>query len=292
MLLSTPTDMMQKTFGYEGAVDILARAGYDALDFSFPGTDVVQKEDNDEFFINLRNYAESKGICFRQAHAPFPSHLDDEETAQRKINLVFNAIRYSSDLGIKTLVVHPLKRLRYLDEGAPEKLFEMNMDFYRSLEPYCEKYGVRIALENLWQRNSELIFPAVCAKPEEFIRYIDTLNSEYFVACLDIGHAVLCREDPADFIRALGKKRLKALHIHDVDGVNDSHILPYLGISDWDKIMKALAEIDYDGDFTYEADGIYKKLPKELYCDYENIAVKTGRMLISKYEKYKKGDLI
>ena len=109
MLLSTPTDMMQKTFVYEGAVDILAKAGYDALDFSFAGTDVVQKEDNDEFFINFRNYAESKGICFRQAHAPFSSHLDDEETAQRKINLVFNAIRYSSDLGIKTLVVHPLK---------------------------------------------------------------------------------------------------------------------------------------------------------------------------------------
>ena len=41
----------------------------------------------------------------------------------------------------------------------------------------------------------------------------------------------------ADF-DALGNKRLLCLHVHDVDGIDDLHTLPYFGITDWDKVME------------------------------------------------------
>ena len=60
-----------------------------------------------------------------------------------------------------------------------------------------------------------------------------------------------------------------------------------MGICDWDKVVKALAEIGYEGDFTYEADGFYINKPKELYKQYQLTAVQTGRFLIKKAEEYK-----
>jgi sugar phosphate isomerase/epimerase len=56
---------------------------------------------------------------------------------------------------------------------------------------------------------------------------------------------------------------LHALHVHDNDYIDDRHTLPGLGRMDWEEIMKALAEIDYDGDFTYEADNFLVNIPRE-----------------------------
>ena len=52
--------------------------------------------------------------------------------------------------------------------------------------------------------------------------------------------------------------------------------------------MKALAQIDYSGDFTYEAGNFMNKKPVELIpAGYEYMA-KTGRYLINKFEEYRK----
>ena len=96
-----------------------------------------------------------------------------------------------------------------------------------------------------------------CSNVDEFIRYIDTLNSPQITACLDVGHVALPLSDltAAEVIRKLGHDRLGALHIHDNDYTRDQHMLPYLGKLDWMEIAKALGEIDYQGDFTYEVNG-------------------------------------
>ena len=47
---------------------------------------------------------------------------------------------------------------------------------------------------------------------------------------------------------------------------NDAHTLPFFGIIDWEKVMEALADINYTGDLTYEANGFYKTTGQELGC--------------------------
>lgn len=291
MLLSIQTKTAQRYFGIKKAVDCLAEAGYDAIDFSFLGeeaTELLQSDDNVGFFKELREHAKEKGLIFNQSHAPFGSSFADAEKTEKRFAEIVRAMKYAAVLGAKVIVVHPCQHLTYEDEGVPERLFEINMDFYRRLKPYCEEYGIRVALENMWQSlGMNKISHSTCSRPEEFIKYLDTLDSEWFTACLDIGHANLCCEDPADFIRALGKKRLGALHVHDVDGTRDLHTLPYFGMGNWDKITKALADIDYRGDFTFESGNFDAEKPKELYVCYERLAVETGRFLINKIEKYK-----
>ena len=76
--------------------------------------------------------------------------------------------------------------------------------------------------------------------------------------------------------------------MHDVDGTNDSHTLPYYGKVDWKKVMKALADIDYKGYITLESDNILADIPTELYPSMLRYMHDAARHLANMVESYKK----
>ena len=288
MNISTDIDCFYKVYSEKETVKILAECGFDAIDYSFMNKKYFSGELSDDeckdYYTDLRKYAEDHGVFFNQSHAPCPSGSGDAEESERLFDNIVRAMRNASYLGVKTIIVHGKDHIVHNDVGGAQRLFEMNMDFYTRLKPYCEEYGIRVALENLPQMKKfifgEKFVESVCSTPDEFIEYLDTLNSDCFTACLDIGHAMITGQNPQSFIRALGGKRLTALHIHDNNGLRDWHTLPYLGgMADWNEIMKALKEIDYTGELTFEAGNFLKSLPKELYPDGAKMMVATGRYL-------------
>ena len=131
----------------------------------------------------------------------------------------------------------------------------------------------------------ETLIPAILGNSEEHVEFIDAIGSEWIVGCLDIGHALICGEDPSKAIRRLGAERLLSLHVHDCNGYEDSHMLPFFMSTDWKGIMNAIAEIGYKGDFTFEADSFFKHYPKELYSEALNLMCKMGRYLVNSIEK-------
>ena len=284
MLLSTQTREVFCHYGIDAGLKIFANAGYDALDFSLY-VPKYYNEKNKDFFVETRKKAESLGLSFNQAHAPFHSSMTDENETKKRFSEITRAMEYASILGVKNIIVHPCQHLEY--RKNKERLFEINMDFYNRLKPYCEEFGIKVALENMWQSVGQKILRSTCSTPEEFIRYLDGLDERYFTACLDLGHTFLVCEEPDVFIRKLGAKRLTALHVHDVDGIDDLHTLPYFGLIDWDSVAHALADIGYKGDFTFEADGFLHGKPPELYPEYERLMAKTGRYIIDKINNYK-----
>lgn len=48
--------------------------------------------------------------------------------------------------------------------------------------------------------------------------------------------------------------QLQALHLHDNDQHDDSHAIPFSMKIDFDKVVRALKAVDYQGYFTLEAD--------------------------------------
>lgn len=287
MLLSSSHAQFARKMSTEEAIDLMADAGFDAIDFSFHLKSEYHNEETDGEigkvrFTEWRKRAEARGLVFNQAHAPEGSSFTDMDRTVQRFHEIRRAIRNASYLGVPIIVVHPVQHLPYCEAGVPEQLFEMNMRFYSALKPYCEEYGVKIALENMWQQPNGKIDHSTCSRPEEFVRYVDTLNSEWFVACLDIGHAFLVGVDPCELIRALGKDRLRALHVHDVDGIDDLHTLPYFSKIHWDSVCNALREIGYEGDLTFEAGNFVNPLPTELAAPAARFMVATGRHLIDK----------
>ena len=293
MLLSSAHSLFERKMpnaSTEEIIDLMADAGFDAIDFSFHTRKEYHIEDTDgeagkSKFIEWRKRAEARGLVFNQAHAPDGSSYRDLDRTIQRFHEIRRSIRNASYLGIPIIVVHPVQHLPYCEPGVPELLFEWNMQFYNALKPYAEEYGVKIAVENMWQQPNGIIDHSTCSSPEEFVRYVDALNSEWFVACLDIGHASVVKVDPCEIIRALGKNRLKALHVHDVDGKDDLHTLPYFSKINWDSVCSALKEINYDGDMTFEASGFVTPLPTDLVLPAAKFMVATGRHLIDKITK-------
>lgn len=259
MYISTQTHYTARRFGIVKAVEMLAGAGFEAIDLSMfeeESTEEIYGDGYKELAAKLVETAQRRGVVFNQAHAPFPTvRWQDREYSERIWPKVIRSIEMAGLVGAKSIIVHPA--------CFPENLKENNMKMYRDLEPYAAEAGVKIALENMWGRDGKrgYIVPNVCSVPAELADYFDSLNPEHFTVCLDIGHCGLVGEDEADFIRYLGADRLGCLHIHDNNYREDSHVVPFSMNLDWKSIAGALGEIGYRGDFTLEADNTLSNVP-------------------------------
>ncbi|HZJ57919.1 MAG TPA: sugar phosphate isomerase/epimerase family protein [Clostridia bacterium] len=293
MKISTLTSHLAKVYGEENAIRKLARIGYDCYDFSMFGIGEeghpINSNSFESYVQKLRKAADDSGIECNQSHAPFPSYLhDDKEYNKRMFPLLVRAIEVTGLLGGEIVIVHPAVFPGH-KIGGDSLCWDTNMELYHALLPHAKKSNVKIALENMfnWYEGASTASPATCSSPEEFVKYMDALDPEYFVACVDIGHSAMENaggRSPAEMIRALGGKRLKALHVHDNDLVRDVHTLPFNQKIDWDEVMTALRDIGYDGELTFEADAFLSQFPNELAVHASRLMLEVGRYFVDKYE--------
>lgn len=274
MKISTQNRALYQAFGHEKALEILAEAGFDHVDMSFypmakdPDSEFLQP-DAEALCRRIRVKAESLGLSFNQCHAPFQMNMAPwlEGDREEILHLLNTSIRLAGILGAKAIVVHPVQCMNYLNND-PAWIRQINVEFYSSLIPAAKAAGVKIAIENMWQKNryNKNIVSSVCSSPWELRDYVDACNAvaPVFTACLDIGHCLLTGHDPANSIRVLGD-RLGCLHVHDVDGVNDNHTCPLTMKVDFPAVMEALREVGYPGEFTLEADSYYNQFSREQY---------------------------
>lgn len=254
MKTSTEIGSIAKIVGMEKAVELCAKAGFDAWDFSMFDMCKIDWStrralENDhplagvhylQFARNLKQIATDNGIVCSQSHAPFPVDAPSIRDSLKR------AIECTAEVGGEICVIHP----------EEFKTAEQNAEMYLELLPFAKECGVKIATENMWSWNREKDESAfaACATGEDFKAHIDAVNDPFFVACLDLGHAEMrgSGNGAVPMIKTLGH-RLQALHIHDNDRWHDSHQIPFSMDIPFDEIAKALKEIDYKGYFTLEA---------------------------------------
>ena len=264
MKTSTEIISAARIIGEEKAVELIAKAGFDAWDFSmfsmglydWNTRSVIQTnhplmgKDAIAFARQLKKIGLDNGIVCNQSHAPFPVACAE---IRSKCKL---AIECTAEAGGEICVIHP----------DNEKSAEENAEMYFELLPFAKSCGVKIATENMWNWNNEKhhAAPAACSSPESFVAHLNAVNDEYFVACLDVGHAEMKGLDTnaVEMIKALGDK-LQALHLHDNDLLNDSHQIPFSMQIDFVAIVRALKEIGYCGYLTLEADAFLKAYTSE-----------------------------
>ena len=288
MKISTEIWSSANTLGEERAIYELAKAGFDAWDFSMfemaridwstyrvqPSTHPLSGSDYVAFAKRLRRIGEDNGIYCNQSHAPFPSLVPGIRDFLKR------AIECTAIAGGEHCIIHP----------DNHRSAEENAEMYFELLPFAKEHGVKIATENMWNWNNELdqASSAACSHHDDFVAHIKAVNDPAFVACLDIGHAEMkgLGTSAKQMILALGDK-LEALHIHDNDRWHDSHRIPFSMDINWDEVVGALKQINYKGVFTLEADAHIRttaKTEEEVLREIANLQ-KAARRLADMFEK-------
>ncbi len=284
MKLSVELYTLSQRLGDLAAIDMVKNTGFDAIDYSYywnNENEEILGDNYKEYASNLRKYMDEVGIVCNQAHAPFSLSYGCrfDETDETYLRLI-RAIESASILGAENIIVHALTVPKGVD------FVDYNIEYYRSLIPYCEKFGVHAAVENLFKRDEKRkCLIGKLGSPEELKGIVERINSPWIVACVDVGHASLTGCEPEEFIAGMNSKILKSLHIQDNDYISDRHVLPYMGELNWEAIMTALKNVGYEGDLTFEIFNYLNKFPASLIPETMKFAEAVGRYLISLYEK-------
>lgn len=238
----------------ERAVELVGKAGFDAWDFSLNKMCLYDGETrklkpNDHplagnnyivYARQLKQIGLDNGIVCNQAHAPAPTYCVEIRSFLKR------AIECTMEAGGEICVIHP-------DNYASA---EQNAEMYLELLPFAKECGVKIATENMygWDSKANKLITMACGTEKDFLAHLNAVNDDYFVACLDIGHAEMFSKETSavTMINALGS-RLKALHIHDNDKCHDNHQIPFSMRINYVPIVNALKQINYDGYLTLEA---------------------------------------
>lgn len=288
MRTSTEINSIAKIVGEEKAVELVAKAGFDAWDFSmtrmmkFSGRATAQYDFTDhplaqdnylDFAKRLRQIGEDNGIVCNQSHAPYPCIVGVYERFEKFMK---RAIECTAVAGGEHCIIHP-------DNFATP---EENAEMYAKLLPFAKEHGVKIATENMWGWDVEKdeATPHACSPHTNFKAHLDALPDDFYVACVDIGHAEMkgTLTSAVDMIYTLGDK-VEALHIHDVDLKHDNHQIPFSLNVDFEAVAKALRDIGYKGWYTLEACLYLEKFDEtnvfEGVCDLHEACAKFENMV-------------
>jgi L-ribulose-5-phosphate 3-epimerase len=272
------------------AVKKLANAGFKALDCSFChledssllGGNLWEKMINDTGEI-----AERFGIKFSQAHTPMGPTLDQGLKGKEFLELTKRSLIGASRLGIKWSVIHIEDIPGPFSKEHIKLILKSNLTFFKKLYPVMEKYDIGILVENAPDKHAaKPNYRRFCSTVEEMLETVHTFNHPLVGTCWDTGHANMQRLDQYESILALGKS-LKAIHVHDNDGEVDQHLLPFQGNMKWRPFIRALADVEYKGDFTFEANTSVRRVPEQLKQDVSELMYKIGIYLLSLDERFK-----
>ncbi|MGD9676466.1 MAG: sugar phosphate isomerase/epimerase family protein, partial [Candidatus Bipolaricaulia bacterium] len=145
-------------------------------------------------------------------------------------------IDFAARVGASVLVVHPGSLGLDRPNGRPD------VPEIRRILDHGREWRVRVALENTPNALSALD------------RALDDLGDDPATSnlgiCIDVGHAFLStdagRHPLREYLRRY-RGQLAHLHLHDTDGIHDSHDVPGRGRIDWNDLCGILEGIHYRG---------------------------------------------
>lgn len=200
-------------------IDIIANTKFDAVSPEW-------KEDVD--LSKIVSYARDKGLIIQSLHAPYHKCADiwgeDEVKANIAISELLTVLDDCASLNIPILVCHVWIGFDY--DVVPN---EKGLKRYQRVVDKAKELNIKLAFEN--------------TEGEEFLfALMDYYKNEKIVGfCWDSGHE-LCYNHSQDLLKDLGD-RLIMTHLNDNVGISrfdgktyfmdDLHLLPYDGISDW-----------------------------------------------------------
>lgn len=283
MKISTSNGTIYKLLGSEKSFEVLAKAGYDCVDYGPTeslykyGEGIYSKnaKEFEEFFKKDLENCKKAGLYVGQTHAPFPTYQYEKDKFDDMVEGIRKAIIATSVLESKIMVIHAAMPFNWKEDTDHEKSESINYAVYEKLLPTAHEYGITIALENMNMQK------CTTGNIEQHLRYIDMMQDDLFKGCFDTGHANMSDYVCGEYVEKMGD-RLVAIHVHDNNTYTDLHEPMYYGKCDWDRFAEGLINIGYKGTFSLESNH-YKCPDEQCQMAYETFQCKTARYLLDKH---------
>lgn len=302
MKIAVQTGGILERFGIDDGFRMIKEAGFDSVDFNIdtllPGKNIrdgicecvldAPIEDILENIIRPYKEAAAKyGVTFYQAHAPFPFYQLGQDAMNEYLFVIMEKCAAICDyVDCRRMIVHPSFN-GYTEQMEHDEEWALNIERYSRLIPMLKKYNIICCLENMFTGYKGKMYGAICSDFYEAAAYVDELNAiageKCFGFCVDTGHALLIGKDIYTALLQVGD-RVEAFHIHDNDGMNDQHIMPYTGKQDWKRFIKGVKAIGYKGTLSFETFNITNMFDKQLIPDALKLIAAIGKMFSDRIE--------
>jgi sugar phosphate isomerase/epimerase len=190
-------------------------------------------------------------------HTPYTINPADGVPMLRAANVAYlrRCVEVGHRLGVRHMTTHigSINGVSGWETLRRKGLERLAMSLAEIL-PLCERYGVRLALENcnLMPEHSEFYYLGDNIRDLEFL--FSKLRSRWLNLCLDVGHAHT-NEGVTRYIRRFAGKII-AVHYHDNNGRYDEHLGVGKGTIGWGRVARAFKEIGFRGPFISETGGM------------------------------------
>lgn len=263
---------------YENGFAKIRQHGYNCVDLNIASPSLalysLSEREYESYLTKIAKSAKLNDMEIFQAHGLWGGDMvvDTAEKRLRQIAFYKKQLRGLAFLNCKYLVIHPCMPFGWWGEAKDhDEILHIQMDELLAILPTAEEYGVTVCLENMPLGISSSMF---------IKELVQTANHKLVKACFDTGHAHVHKENIRESVLLLGED-LRVLHVHDNNGRDDAHILPFQGSLDWDGFLNALREIGYDGCMSLETK-IGDKTPEPMKENMQLSLAGIGRYLATK----------
>lgn len=238
------------------------RAGLDGVELNLyePGSAGLTMESTASEARAIRQLANSHGLELKSLSTGLlwgaPLSSPDAGLRDRGKEIVRKQLQLASEMEMDAVLVVPGA---VTSEVSYEECYRRSQQELAELEKDARRLGVRIAIENVWNK--------FLLSPLEMARYVDELQSDAIGVYFDVGN-VLQFGFPQQWIRHLGKRIVK-VHVKDFSRAvgNITGFVPLLaGDVDWREVRGALTDIGYTDYLTAEVPP-YAVHPEQLIHD-------------------------
>lgn len=200
-------------------------------------------------------------------HAPFfdaPLFTHNEYIKTEVIRQIEESIAAASFIGASVVTIHPNKKKSY----EQQEYWDEMINTFRSLGNCALKYGVRIAIENMFYLDNKLITRGVPDTPDDYIRLIEEINHDAVGANIDVGHffgyvepEIRCTNEGVSIYNEILMKVVTELskkiyhcHLHDLRRTDwrEHRAVIGKGIIDFERLFRYLKKTNYLGLMTLE----------------------------------------
>ncbi len=238
MLKAVSTYLYVQERLHPGILDGLTRNGVQAVEI-FAARQHLDYANRKAHLKEIAEWFRGSGVPLHSVHSPLYADYEWGRAGAPPVNLasidraalvesmdeVKRALEIAEQIPFRFLIQH----LGLPNESFSEKKMEAAMTSIEHLRAFAKPLGVRLLVENI---------PNELSTPERLLEIIHTAHFDDVGICFDFGHANMMGKVREAF--EIVKKQVCSTHVHDNDGVRDSHLWPGQGTIDWKEAMELL----------------------------------------------------